>query len=157
MKKQELQDQIDSLIKKDNSVTPKMLLDNYLKNEAFIHIKELTYTVKNKEKSQAVYKELQKVLPEIHLELCPKCNNIINYYKKEKHNYEFCPRCKEEIDEDPIKTSILINFKFLSTDNKLLLLEDIKTKIKIFDLKESIAEILGVSDDVIVEFYNKNT
>ena len=154
MNKKELQDQIDLIINTQKKVSMNQILSNFLKNEAFIHIKELNFVIKNKEKSLAIYSELQKSLPEITIELCPYCNNIINYFNKNGHNYDKCPKCSEEFIQDKIKTKIIINYKHLKRDNKFLLLEDIKTKIKHFDLKESISEILEIDDNEITELYN---
>ena len=154
MKKKELQDQINHIINNKNKISLADMLNTFLKNEAFIHIKELGFVIKNREKSLAIYEELKKTLPEITIELCPYCNNIINYYNKNGHNYEKCPKCNDFFNEEKISTKILINFKHLKRENKFLLLEDIKTKIKHFELKESITEILEIDNNTITELYN---
>jgi predicted RNA-binding Zn-ribbon protein involved in translation (DUF1610 family) len=155
MKLKELQEQIDKSLEKEKKIPLETVLNSFLKKEGFIHLKELSFVLKSRTKSKMIYQELKSKLPELTIELCSSCENVINYYREVKNDYYKCPKCNATIEE-PIKTKILVNYRYLNNSKKLILIEDLKEKIKTFNLKEDIFVLLDESKTDVTNFLNSN-
>lgn len=154
MKLQELQDKINDKLSEEKKIPTEVVLDNFLKREGFIHLKELTFVLKSKETSVAIYNSLKTRLPESTLEICSSCENIINYYIKKRIPYTKCPRCEHQTD-NLIITKIMINFHYLSDDRKIILIEDLREKIKNLNLEESLSELTQQEPKIIADFIQR--